>query len=190
MLLSGDELGRTQQGNNNGYCQDNELSWLSWELDEQQRALLDWTRRVIHFRQCHPNLRRHKFFQGRALRGSEVKDLIWLRPDGGEMTDAEWAAGWQRTLGLRLDGQGLDVLDEHGERVTDDTLLILLNAHHEPVPFTLPAFVANAKWHVVFDTARPDLPDGTELHTGGEPITLEGRSLILLRLASSVTTAE
>ena len=96
---------------------------------------------------------------------------------------AEWAAGWQRTLGLRLDGQGLDVLDEHGERVTDDTLLILLNAHHEPVPFTLPAFVTNAKWHVAFDTARPDLPDGTELHTGGEPVTLEGQSLILLRLA-------
>jgi isoamylase len=181
MLLSGDELGRTQQGNNNTYCQDNEITWLHWELDERQRALLDFTCRLIHFRQAHPNLRRHKFFQGRPIRGSTVKDIVWLRADGAEMTDEEWSAGWMQAMGVRLDGDAMDVLDEKGKHVSDDTLLILLNAHHEAVTFALPAYVPGIRWTIEFDTARPALKQGEEAVPGGESVTLAGRSLMLLR---------
>ena len=182
MLLGGDEMGRTQQGNNNAYCQDSELTWSHWSLDDRQRALLEFTRRLIHFRQAHPNLRRHKFFQGRPIRGSAVKDVAWIRADGGEMTDEEWSASWLRTLGVRLDGDVMAVVNEKGEHVHDDTVLILLNAHHEPVPFTLPAYVPGARWAVEFDTARPAVKRDEQVTAGGEPVTLEGRSLMLMRL--------
>ncbi len=182
MICGGDEIGRTQQGNNNGYCQDNELSWYDWHLDGPKRALLEFTGRLVAFRRQHPNLRRHKFFQGRAIRGSQVKDIVWVRPDGGEMSDEEWSAGWQRSLGMRLDGDALDVLDEQGQRIHDDTFLLLLNAHEEPVPFTLPAFVAQARWGVVFNTHRPGLKPDQEVVAGLAALTLEGRSLALLRL--------
>src|SRR5262249_36547418 len=102
MLCGGDEIGRTQQGNNNAYCQDNEISWYDGALDEPRRALLAFTRRLIELRQRHPNLRRRKFFQGRPIRGSDVKDITWLSPDGTEMTEEDWAAGWQRCFGMRL----------------------------------------------------------------------------------------
>jgi len=181
MLLSGDEMGRTQQGNNNAYCQDGELAWLHWNLDHRRRALLEFTRRLIHFRQAHPDLRRHKFFQGRPIRGSAVKDIVWVRADGAEMTDEEWGAGWMRTLGVRLDGDAMDVVNEKGQHVTDDTLLILLNAYHEAVPFALPAYVSGVRWAVEFDTARPALKEGGQVVPGGESVTLAGRSLMLLR---------
>jgi isoamylase len=182
MLLAGDEIGRTQHGNNNAYCHDSELTWLDWNLDERRRNLLDFIRRLIHFRQAHPNLRRHKFFQGRPIRGSAIKDIAWVRADGSEMTDEEWSAGWMRTLGMRLDGDAMEVVNEQGEHVTDDTLLILLNAHHEPVPFTLPAYVPDARWAPEFDTARPNLKVNEQVTPGGAPVTLAGRSLMLLRL--------
>jgi glycogen operon protein len=181
MLLSGDELGRSQQGNNNAYCQDNELTWLHWDLDARRRALLDFTRRLVRFRRAHPTLRRHKFFQGRPLRGSEIKDLLWLRADGREMTEEDWNAAWMRTLGVRLDGKGLDVRDERGRPVEDDTLLILFNAHHEPVPFKLPASVPGERWAVVFDTHRPALKENESVVAGGGETPLAGRSLMLLR---------
>jgi pullulanase/glycogen debranching enzyme len=182
MISGGDEIGRTQKGNNNAYCQDNEVSWYDWKLDATQRALLEFTSRLIAIRRRHPSLRRHKFFQGRPIRGGEVKDLVWLRPDGKEMTDEEWSAGWQRTLGMRLDGDALDVLDKSGRRIKDDTFLLLLNAHHEPVPFTLPAFVSDARWTVVVDTNRPDLQPDQENVAGHEVVTLGPRSLLMLKL--------
>jgi isoamylase len=183
MISGGDEIGRTQKGNNNAYCQDNELSWYDWNLDATKGALLEFTSRLIAFRRRHPSLRRHKFFQGRPIRGGEVKDLVWLRPDGGEMTDEEWSAGWQRTLGMRLDGDALEVLDERGRRIKDDTFLLLLNAHHEPVPFMLPAFVSDAKWTLLFDTNRPDLQPAQENVAGHQAITLGARSLLMLQWA-------
>ncbi len=184
MLLGGDEMGRTQQGNNNAYCQDNEVSWFDWNLDARRQAMLDFTRRLIRCFRAHPTLRRRNWFQGRALRGAAAKDIVWCRTDGQEMSDEDWSAEWMRTLGLRLDGKGIDVRDEHGRPVEDDTLLILLNAHHEPVPFTLPAFVPKARWGVVFDTHRPDLKPDQEVVAGLEALTLGGRSLALLRLVS------
>jgi glycogen operon protein len=186
MILGGDEMGRTQHGNNNAYCQDNEISWFDWELDERRRSLLEFTARLIRLRLGHPVLHRRKFFQGRPLRGSEVKDLTWLRPDGEEMNDADWDSHWLRCLGLRLAGDALDEMDERGEPVTDDTLLILLNAHHEPVPFTLPADAAGDRWEVLVDTHAPELEPGARAVAGGAPLELAPRSLVLLRRGRAV----
>ena len=184
MLCGGDEFGRSQRGNNNGYCQDNELSWYDWNLDEPRRALLDFTRRLIRFRRQHPNLRRHEFFQGRAIRGAEVKDITWLRPDGQEMSDEEWDAGWLRTLGVRFDGRSLEMMDEQGRKLTDDTLLLLFNAHHEPVPFALPSFDPDVGWRIMFDTHRPELKKSDDALPSGHQVTIEARSLLLLCHAS------
>jgi glycogen operon protein len=139
MLQAGDEIGRTQQGNNNTYCQDNEISWVDWRLDRPRRDLLEFTRAVIKVFHDHPVLRRRKFSQGRHIRGSEVKDLAWFRPDGKEMTDEDWNNPLVRCLGLRLAGDAMEEVDARGNRVVDDTLLILLNAHHESVAFIPPA---------------------------------------------------
>src|SRR5690606_5065650 len=128
MMLGGDEFGRTQQGNNNAYCQDNEISWYDWEIDERQQALLDFTRRLIQLRKEHPALRRRKFFQGRPIHGSEIHDISWLRPDGTAMTDTEWEADWRRSIAVRLGGDALGELDRNGDPVTDNNLLLLFNA--------------------------------------------------------------
>jgi len=186
MILGGDEMGRTQHGNNNAYCQDNEISWFDWNLDDRRRSLLEFTARLIRLRLGHPVLHRRKFFQGRPLRGSGVKDLTWLRPDGEEMSDADWDSHWLRCLGLRLAGDALDEMDERGEPVTDDTLLILLNAHHETVPFTLPADAAGDRWEVLVDTHAPELEPGARAVAGGAPLELAPRSLVLLRRGRAV----
>ena len=183
MLCGGDEIGRSQGGNNNGYCHDDEISWYDWQLDEPRRALLAFTCRLIQFRRQHPNLRRSRFFQGRLLRGSDIKDIVWLRSDGAEMSDEEWAAGWTRTLGVHLNGDALEVVDERGHRVRDDNLLLLFNAHHEPVPFSLPSFDVETRWTVVVDTNRPSLAADAETVTAPQQITLAGRSFVLLRHA-------
>jgi glycogen operon protein len=180
MILAGDEIGRTQQGNNNGYCQDNEISWVHWDLDARDTALLEFTRKLIRCFRAHPNLRRYKWFQGRGIRGTDAKDIVWWRADGKEMSDEDWASGWLRALGLRLDGASLDIRDQRYLPTKDDTLLILLNAHHEPVPFILPAFRSDVRWGVVFDTARPDLKEGEQAEPGGGNIALAERSVMLL----------
>ena len=187
MLLGGDELGRTQHGNNNAYCQDNAISWYNWKLDDEQQALLDFTRKVIALRQEHPSLRRRKWFQGRRIRGSEVKDLTWFRADGGEMSDEEWDSGWVKTLGMRIGGDALGDVDENGQPVTDDTLLLLLNAYHEPVPFVVPdAAPSGGCWKVLLDTqagpGRELPPEGQQPGVpAGEEYVLSGRSLVVMR---------
>src|SRR6476659_1196897 len=138
MISHGDELGRTQRGNNNAYCQDNEITWIDWNLTPEKRLLLQFMSRLVNFRLAQPALRRRKYFQGRSIRGSEIKDVAWLTPDGKEMDDAAWNAGFVRSLGLMLAGDGIEEMDEHGRPVTGDTLLVLLNAHDDEVPFTLP----------------------------------------------------
>jgi glycogen operon protein len=182
MLLAGDEIGRTQQGNNNAYCQDNEISWVDWQLDRPRRELLAFTQLLIELRQSHPVLRRRKFFQGRSIRGSEVKDLTWFRPDGKEMTDEDWGNPFARCLGLRLAGDAIDEVDDRGDRIIDDTLLILLNAHHESIPFILPAHRARVRWELMFDTREPAGMRRQRPLRGGEAYELEARSLVLLRL--------
>ncbi|MGH8573364.1 MAG: glycogen debranching protein, partial [Gammaproteobacteria bacterium] len=139
MLQAGDEIGRTQQGNNNAYCQDNGISWVDWNLDAPKIQLLEFTRVLIRLFHRHPVLRRRKFFQGRRIYGSEVKDLTWFRPDGKEMSEEDWQSGFAKTLGIRLAGDAIEEVDSRGHRIVDDTLLILLNGHHEPLPVVLPA---------------------------------------------------
>jgi glycogen operon protein len=187
MLLSGDELGRTQKGNNNAYCQDNEISWIDWKLDRPRRELRDFTRFLIRLVRAHPVLRRRHFFQGRRIRGSEVKDLAWFRPDGKEMSDDDWSNPESRCFGLRLAGDAIEELDGRGNRIVDDTLLILLNAHHEANPFTLPAHRRKLRWQVIFDTCDPTL-DGKRPRRvrGGELYEINPRSLVVLRLPGSV----
>lgn len=184
MLQAGDEIGRTQHGNNNAYCQDNEISWIDWNFDHPRRELLEFTRAVITLFHDHPVLRRRKFFQGRRIRGSEVKDLAWFRPDGKEMTDEDWSNPSARCLGLRLAGDAIEEVDARGNRIVDDTLLILLNAHYEPIPFILPAHRARVRWEIVLNTkAHTGKPQRRQLVRGGASYELQARSLSLLKLA-------
>ena len=184
MLCGGDELDRTQQGNNNAYCQDNELSWYDWELDERRQTLLEFTRRLIRLRQQHPNLHRRRFFQGRRIRGSDIKDLTWLRPDGTEMTDEDWEAVAVHCLGLRIAGESVDEVDENGQPVVNDTLLILLNPTPQAVGFTLPPCPAEGRWRIVVNTDNTKLVPDQQSLEGSESLELVARSLVLLRQPS------
>jgi glycogen operon protein len=184
MINGGDEFGRSQEGNNNAYCQDNPLTWYHWDFDQEQRALLEFTRRMIQFRKRHPVLRRRTFFQGRHIRGSEIKDIAWFSASGREMTDEEWAAGNVRTMGMRLSGDAIEETDEWGRPIAGDNLLVLLSAHTEPVPFVLPAHRPGTRWIVVFDTARDGERRPRPLGRGGRTYDLQEHSLVVFRLAS------
>jgi glycogen operon protein len=182
MICGGDEIGRTQQGNNNAYCQDNEISWHDWHLDRRRKTLLAFTRFMIRLRRHHPVLRRRQFFFGRAIY-SDVKDLTWIRPDGREMTQADWENGLTRCFALRLAGDAIPEVDDRGERIVDDTLLVLVNAHWEPVSFVLPAHKSGVRWRPFVDTreAAGRLPARASLK-GGQSYDLEARSIAIFRL--------
>ena len=138
MLLAGDEMGRSQGGNNNAYCQDNEISWVNWNLSAADREFLAFVQRVIALRREHPVFRRRNFFQGRAIRGSDSKDIHWFKPDGNEMSDEEWAHDFARCLGVYLSGEAMDERDHRGRPIRDDNFLLLFNSHHEAIQFCLP----------------------------------------------------
>lgn len=178
MLLAGDEIGHSQQGNNNAYCQDNEISWLDWELDAPRRELLEFVRKLIRLRRAQPVLRRRTFFQGRKIRGSQVEDVAWFEPSGQEMSDEAWEAGFVKCLGVRWAGDAIGELDARGKPIRGDTLLLLFNAHHEPIPFTLPADGARQLWRRVLDTASPRARRRT--WRVGQAYPLKARSLALL----------
>ncbi len=182
MLLAGDEMGRTQQGNNNAYCQDNEISWLHWNLDSRDQELLEFTRTIIALRKAHPVFRRRRFFQGRRIKGKNVKDIVWLRTDGSEMTDREWSHSYARCLGLLLQGDAIDEEDERGHPIHDDSFIILLNAHHQTIDFRLPREHTTLRWTVELDTTftTGKRPDGKNYHSG-EPYALQARSTVVLR---------
>jgi glycogen operon protein len=184
MLSGGDEIQRTQRGNNNAYCQDNEISWTSWDLTPAQRELLDFTGMLIRIRHDNPVLRRRRFFRGRAVRGADVKDIAWLDPIGSEMTDESWHAGFVRCLGVRLEGNAIDEVDERGQPIAGDTLLMLLNAHHDAIDFTLPLEDADERWERLMDTSDAEVrPDRFE---GGTAYPLVGRSVALFRLVQVI----
>ncbi len=185
MLCGGDEIARTQQGNNNGYCQDNEISWYRWPVSRAAARQLEFTRRLIRLRQAHPVFHRRRFFQGRQIQGSAVKDLSWFRPDGKEMTEEEWTDWAGRCLGLRLAGDAIEEVDEMGHAIVDDTFLLLLNAHHEDVPFVLPAHRPRMRWELVLDTRAWQLDRRGRIYRPGDQYPLEGRSLAVLRLRRS-----
>ena len=190
MILGGDELGHTQSGNNNAYCQDNELTWINWNLDDRQVELIEFTQKLIAIRRAHPNLHRRKFYQDRSIRGTEERDIVWLRPDGQEMSDEEWALGWVRSLGLKLNGETLGEVDEGGEPVKDDTFLIMLNCHHEPIKFFVPKPSALEAWEIIIDTNDPELAAGSRFCGAGDSIELTPLSLVVARepRANAVTT--
>jgi glycogen operon protein len=179
MLLGGDEIGRTQGGNNNGYCQDNEISWFDWAGADQ--SLLEFTRRLIRFYKAHPVFRRRRWFQGRPIRGSGVSDVGWFAPDGQEMSEEHWQSGFAKSLGVFLNGEGIASPGPRGERVTDDSFCLLFNAHHEPLPFTLPARDWGRRWVPVLETTEA-LPRETDrVYEAGQPVPVEARSLVVLR---------
>src|SRR5262249_38269649 len=138
MLLAGDEIGHTQNGNNNAYCQDNEISWLNWQLTPDQEALLKFTRRVIGLFQVEAVFHRRRFFHGQAIQGAEAPEIAWLDPSGAEMSDESWKESFVRCLGVQLFGGEIDV-DEHGESILGNTMLLLFNADHvNEIDFVLP----------------------------------------------------
>src|SRR5262245_45753459 len=184
MLCAGDEVARTQSGNNNAYCQDNEISWFQWALSRPATRLLEFTQRLIQLRLENPVFRRRTFFHGRHILGSKAKDLSWFRPDGKEMNDDDWANGQHRTVGLRLAGDAIEEVDDMGEPIVGDTFLVLLNSHHETVPFILPAHEARVRWEPALDTRDWEVADRTRIFRAGEVYDLEGRSLAVLRLRS------
>ena len=185
MLLGGDEFGRTQNGNNNAYCQDNELSWFHWEKwDENQKALFEFTRRLIQLRHQHPVFRRPKFFQGRRIRGSEIKDVMWFNPGGNEMSEKDWSLSLARCLGMMLSGDTIDVLSFQGEPIRDDTFLFLMNAHYETISFLLPG-QENIEWQLLLDTATESgfLAEPKSFPSGDELPVID-RGVCLLKLSA------
>ncbi len=181
MLTAGDEIGRTQRGNNNAYCQDNEISWVDWKMDDTRRDLLEFTQRLTDLFHEHPTLRRRKFFQGQPILGSEVKDITWFRPDGQEMTPEDWAFSETRVLGLLLLGDAINEVDDRGNPILDDTFVMLLNAYHEPMPFALPYHNPDQRWAPILDTRYPiGKPPEEQQYREGQKYRLVGRSLALL----------
>jgi glycogen operon protein len=183
MLLAGDERGHTQRGNNNAYCQDNELTWLDWQpVDDPD--LLTFTRELIRLRRNHRVFRRRSFFQNRAIRGDSVRDIIWLEPGGAEMSDEQWHDGFARSLGVFLSGRALSEQNERGQIVIDSDFVVLVNAHHETLEFHLPAQPQDARWQLRLDTAiATGLGAAPRELQPGEGYALEGRSLALFEFA-------
>jgi isoamylase len=179
MLLAGDELSHTQRGNNNAYCQDNEITWLDWELGQREQEFLAFVKQVSRLWQTQPVLQRRKWFQNRSIRGTGIKDIGWLTPGGQEMSDTDWTTDFVKCLGVRLAGDLIGHVDERGEPVTGDTLLLLLNAHHEEVLFTLPAVDPEHRWEPLLDTANGKV--GQSLVVEGAPYPLQARSFAVLR---------
>ena len=182
MICHGDELGRTQGGNNNAYCQDNEITWIDWDLDEQERKLLDFTSKMVKLRHDHPVLRRRRFFTGRAGHGgeSERREIEWLRPSGEHMTDQDWATWYARAMTVYLNGDAIAEPDEYGRQVVDDSFLILINASGENIDFTLPGEDYAPGWVVALDTTPAGQDAARSRHDANEVVGVEAHSMLFL----------
>jgi isoamylase len=180
MLYAGDAIGHTQMGNNNAYCQDNPTSWLNWNLQPEDRDLLLFVQRMINLRKRHPVFRRRHFFQGRPIKGANVKDVLWLNPSGNEMSEHEWHDPSARCLGMFLSGQGLDETDERGRKLGDENFFILLNANHEDVQFTLLGSRPGVRWSAWMDTSREGGLRPGETYDAGGIYPLQARSMAVL----------
>ncbi len=179
MLLGGDEMGRTQGGNNNAYCQDNEVSWFDWENVDTE--LLEYTARLIALRREHPVFRRRRWFLGTRIHGEGVRDIAWFRPDGELMGNEDWQTGFAKSLGVFLNGDAITSLDARGDQVVDDSFCVLFNGYHEAIPFRLPPHPNwGERWVKVLDTSKPVPAEGEEVAAGGE-IPVEGRAVVVLR---------
>jgi isoamylase len=177
MLLAGDESGNSQSGNNNAYCQDNEISWIEWsQVDE---GLLDFTKTLIKIRKNHPVFSRRKWFQGKRIKGVGVKDIAWFQPDGLEMSDEHWTNGFAKSMGVYLNGHGSNLRGLRGETIIDDDFYIIFNAHHESIEFSLPGKKYGHYWEVILNTDDMDMAG--EQIMGSEALRVNGRSVVLLR---------
>jgi isoamylase len=181
MVLHGDEICRTQQGNNNAYCQDNEIAWVDWTTSVDRQLMLEFTRRLADLRRDHPVFRRRRFFEGRPIRGSGgLSDVVWFTPAGEEMTDEDWDVGFARSVMVFLNGEAINTPDPRGERIRDDSFLLLFNAGHEDLSFRLPDEEFGDRWEVVIDTTAP-LHVSDEGHKPGNEIEVEARAMVVLR---------
>ena len=181
MFLGGDEIGRTQRGNNNAYCQDNEISWFDWSLREENLSLLGWTRRLMDFRSHHPAFRRRNWFQGRAIYGREVTDIVWFDPSGEQMTEQQWREGLAKSIAVFLNGDEIGMRGPQGEDITDDNFLLLFNASDTAITFTLPVGDLGDEWAAAIDTNEPMLEEGERVAKAGEAVPVEARSLVVFR---------
>jgi isoamylase len=181
MLLGGDEFSRSQGGNNNAWCQDNELSWFDWHWNDEQRSLFEFTRRLIGLRRRHPVFRRPAFLEGRGSAGSDLPDVWWMRPDGRRMTQADWRRGDARAIGVFLNGEEIPMKSTDGEPIVDASFLLLLNAHYEPIEFKLPTKRFGSRWQFALSTAEPDVADASRSYVARAMVTVESRSVLLLR---------
>ena len=183
MLLGGDEIGRTQRGNNNAYAQDNEVSWYDWE--DQDESLLQFTRRLVRLRHRHPVFCRRRWFQGRAIHGTEVSDIGWFTPRGTEMSEDDWRAGFAKSLGVFLNGRGIPSPNERGERVVDESFYVMFNAHHDPLDFVLPEAKWGTQWTMLLNTYEAgdhmSEEDGSNELGAGQTLRVQPWSLVLLR---------
>ena len=175
MISGGDEMGRTQSGNNNAYCQDNELSWTHWDLSEEDQAFFEFACRAARLMRSYAVLRRRKFLLGRQLRSSGVRDIMWLSPTGVEIAESEWGGDQVRCLGARLAGDAMDEMDEEGQPIVGDTILYLLNAAPEPIAFRLPDFDTGSRWECIVETANE--PRQGQMFPGGDAYPLSERSV-------------
>jgi len=174
MILGGDEMGRTQYGNNNAYCQDNPISWYKW--DEKDQDLVDFVSEAVRLRKTHPALHRRRWFHGRPIHG--VADIAWIRPTGEEMTDDDRKQGSiAKSLGVYLNGKALNYTDERGELIVDDTFLIFFNAHYEPLNFTFPPAAWGKKWTKILDTKQPPGKATHRKYRPNEKVRVEARTM-------------
>jgi glycogen operon protein len=180
MLLGGDEMSRTQQGNNNAYCQDNEVSWYDWDNVERNADLVEFTRRMVELRRAHPVFRRRRWFQGRPIRGAGVEDIAWFRPDGEPMSEDDWNTGFAKSVGVFLNGLAISSPGPRGERLTDDSFLLLFNAHYEDLDWVVPRADWVPAWEIEVDTADPSR-DGATTVKPGETVVVRERSVVVLR---------
>jgi len=179
MLLAGDELGRTQRGNNNGYCQDNEISWIDWE--HADRDLLSFTMSLLSFRRAHPVFRRRRWFEGQPLHGRAARDIVWFTPAAAEMSEQDWTVGFAKSLMVFLNGEAIPWRGPRGEAIVDDSFLLCFNAHHEPLEFTVPGTVYGQRWRRVIDTADPDLRPLTDAIGADTTFKVADRSVVVLQ---------
>ena len=179
MLLGGDELGRSQSGNNNAYCQDNPISWYDWPSADKD--LLQFTSRLIEFRRQHQVFHRPRWFGGKPVQEGEVADIAWFTPAGKEMTESEWGQGHTKSMGVFLNGEGMQHRDEYGQRVVDDSFYLLFNAHFEPLAFTLPADKWGKAWQKVFATDDMKFADEAQAFSAGSQVSIAARSSMLLQ---------
>jgi isoamylase len=189
MILHGDEVARTQRGNNNVYCQDNALSWQPWDLSADQQDMLAWTRRVIQLRKQYAVLRRRSYFRGRPIRGEDVKDILWLRFDGKEMSEAEWQDSTERVLGVYLSGGAADLTDDDGLPILSPSLYIAFNSSDRQVELSLPRANHRHDWRLVLDTARPKLDDAAASTLGDGRYQAQARSVVVLEHATDASSA-